>query len=426
MRKVQVIFGTVALLILQACSAHKSEEQEAAAIQLPVNGIARGAYLTKNQHGEAVLCWTELDTADSLNCLKYAVYDSIKNVFGQAITVYSSRGCGASAESMAKVAFKADGAIIAVFAKPFPKEKNRFAGAIYYSMSADQGKSWLPAAFLHSDTSHAYGRNFFDITTLNDGEVAAIWLDGRFGKTIKGSALYFSRTQKQGGFGREACLLKGTCECCRTELLQDSQGTVHLALRDIMEVGQLQDNAKQVRDMIYMRSTSGGNGFAAPEVVSSDNWEVSGCPHSGPSLAVAGNRVHAVWFTAGGAPGVYYTSRERNSGKFRPRTLVSSKGRHPQMVALPNGVQAIVCEETEAAVEHHTHGHQAEQTEGSSIVLRYLSHGQIQAKSLITNGQFADSHAVLLPLSGRILLAWERKEPSGTKIYYQLTNSKIY
>src|SRR5690606_7286884 len=126
---------------------------------------------------------------------KYAIYDQEINAFNSPILVTGTEGVGTSSESMNKIAFKTDGTIISVFSKKFENEKNPYAGAIYYNMSSDNGKTWSTPQFIHSDTSHHFSRNYFDITTLKNGEVAAIWLDGRYKATEKGLALFYSNTE---------------------------------------------------------------------------------------------------------------------------------------------------------------------------------------------------------------------------------------
>jgi hypothetical protein len=195
----KIYFSLVIVTLLLAACKSKPVINEAKALNTA--GIAAvGPYFTVDHKGNPVLCWSEQDGKDSLYRLKYAVYDQQKEEFGKAFTVSTSAGCGVSAESMAKIAFKDDGTVIAIFAKRFPNEKSPYAGAIYYSMSENEGKSWSDARFLHSDTSHTYGRSFFDVAKLIDGELGAVWLDGRYGKSIKGSALFFSRTEKGKGF----------------------------------------------------------------------------------------------------------------------------------------------------------------------------------------------------------------------------------
>lgn len=424
MKKIFIILIS-AFVFFSGCKEHP---ETPVATALNATGIgAVGPYLTKDNKGNPVLCWTEQDGKDSLYRLKYAVYNEQQDKFGIPVTVPASAGSSTSAESMGKIAFKADGAIIAVFSKRFPQEKNPYAGAIYYSMSTDNGKNWSKEVFLHSDTSHAYGRSFFDLATLKDGEIASVWLDGRFGKSIKGSALFFNKTEKGKGFGLDTCLDKGTCECCRTDILSDSAGRIHLAYRSIMFPSTL--SGKQVRDMAYKLSTDNGKTFSDAKTISKDNWEIEGCPHSGPSLGVLNNSVNAVWFTAGGIPGLYYTSSVIG-GDFQTRNLITASGRHPQTLSLPGGKLAMVCEEPFDApaqepmkMDHSKHkgmtmSHMHMPASTAKIVFRVLKDGNTEKTVGVTDGKQADHHAVLVSSNKGILLAWIREENGRSKIYY--------
>lgn len=414
------------LCFLFSCSPAGPEQPK----QISKSGLdAAGPYFSKDNKGNTVLCWTEQDGQDSLFRLKYAVYNSDHHTFGEPVTVPASAGSSNSAESMGKVLFKGDGTVVAIFGKRFPKEKNPFAGAIYYSLSSDAGKSWSAAQFLHSDTSHAYGRSFFDVDVLKDGELAAVWLDGRYGKSIKGSALFFARTTKGKGFGSDTCLEKGTCECCRTDLLTDQQGNLHLAYRNISYPSVFSD--KQVRDMVYKVSTDQGKTFSVPKGISNDNWEITGCPHSGPSLAVTKRGVQALWFTAGGGPGLYYTSASDRNGNFEKRNLISAEGRHPQMIALDDDKTAMVFEQSTAAepahemkMDHTKGGMKMSHAPAASagIVMKIRTAGTDEKSIALTDGKTADHHAVIAKQGHTILVAWVREEHAQSKVYYTAVN----
>lgn len=419
-RIIAILF--VGIIFLTAC-----KEKPATIGTLNTQGVAVGSYLTQDNNGNPVLCWSEQDGKDALYRLKYAIYNQKTNTFENQVTVPASSGISISAESMGKVAFKADGTVIAVYSKRFLNEKNPYAGAIYYSSSADNGKTWSSSQFLHSDTSHNYGRSFFDITALKDGEVAAVWLDGRYGKSIKGSALFFNKTSKGKGFGVDSCLEKGTCECCRTDILADNTGNIHLAYRNITMPTGLAD--KQVRDMGYKVSTDNGNTFSAVKAISNDNWEIDGCPHSGPSLAVTKDGVNAVWFTGGGGSGIYNASLNKNTN-FDRRRLITAHGKHPQLIALANNQLIMVCEELneEPAAEpmkmNHSHGGGGmkmshEPAANAKIILTNLSKNETTA---ITDGQQPDHHAVITTLKDGALIAWVREKNGRSEICY--TNTK--
>lgn len=420
---IQLLIIMIVTAVLHSCQQKQREVVEVRSLN--TKGMdAVGAYFTKDEKGNSVLCWTEKESKDALYHLKYAVYSSQHNSFLPPVTVSVSTGAAISPESMGKIAFKSDGTVIALFGKRFEKEKNPFAGAIYYSLSVDKGKSWSKAQYLHSDTSHAYGRSFFDVSRTKDGELAVVWLDGRFGKSVKGSALFFARTEKGKGFALDTCLDKGTCECCRTNIIKDQNNDIHIAYRSIMFPSNL--FGKQVRDMVYIRSNDNGKTFSHPKTISEDNWEIEGCPHSGPSLAITKNSVNGVWFTAGGSSGIYYTQSSLGTA-FKKRSLVTASGRHPQMVSVADGKVAVVCEEAVAPQPekpmkmNHSQGAMKMThlpASPAKIVLRILKDGHTEKTLAISDGQASDHHAVITPLNEGLLLAWIREDHAHSKIYY--------
>ena len=421
-----LLLALLSLSLFSACRPSKKTTQTRQLMQTQ-HADAVAPYLSSDNQSRTVLCWTEKNLQDSTNMLKYAYFDDQTDAFGSPVAVPVSKGMSTTAESMGKVAFKSDGTAIAFFSRRFEQEKNPFAGAIYYSLSSDQGKTWTPQQFLHSDTAHAYGRSFFDVSALKDGQIAAVWLDGRFGKTIKGSALYFARTTAGKGFEKDSCLEKGTCECCRTDLLKDPDGNLHVAYRSISFP--LETNGKQVRDMVYKRSDDNGKTFSKPTAISKDNWTIEACPHSGPTLAVNKEGVNALWFTAGGAPGLYATSSKPGDNAFHTRNLITSKGRHPQMLALPNGDLVMVCEEaleTPAAMPTMPmkHGHGGMQmSHGPAapgrIMLRVIRNGGTLKELPLTPGDFGDNHPVLTAVADGVLVAWVREDKGHSSICFR-------
>lgn len=386
---------------------------------------ALGPYFTKDNHGNPVLCWTELNNQDSLYRLKYAIYDLEAKAFGEPITVVGSEGSSTAAESMAKIAFKSDGTIIALFNKRFENAKSRFASGIYYTLSSDEGESWTLPQFIHSETSEEYGRSFFNMCTLADGEIAAIWLDGRFGDEEKGSALFFSRTDQGEGFGIESCLDKSTCECCRTEMIKDENGGIHIAYRGIQFP--FENLGKQVRDMVYSFSHDNGNTFSPVKSISKDNWEIEGCPHTGPTLAQTKEGMHAVWFTGGGAPGLYLSSLQDVSQEYKDRIKLSEEGRHPQMVSIKGNSLAIVWDEVvrnehaseseplkedhSTMMDHHASGY-------SRIIMTLFANGKISRQFPLSHESQIAHHPVITELEDGVLVAWVNEEEGKPAIAY--------
>lgn len=437
--------------------ARETPAGEGAHVLTDTNDWATDPYLTEDHLGNLVLCWTEKPRDGANYLLKYAVFDSASANFRTPVTVRASSGAKTSAESAGRVAFKSDGTVVALFGKRFDDPDNRFAGAIQYSLSTDQGASWSPPAYLHSDTSHSYGRGFFDIARLASGELGAVWLDGRYGEADTGSALFFTATVPGGGFGPDKMIGRSTCECCRTDLLVDREGIVHLAYRDILFPPDRM--GRQVRDMVYTRSADNGASFRPPVRISVDNWEVEGCPHAGPSLASgSGGSIRAVWFTAGSGAndeladgadritgsaaagatvgaGVYQASLAKDDAEFSPRELLSSRARHPQLIDLEDGGFAIAWDETTTATHQHGHGapNQGEAGHGASprqagssapgIVLQTSGPTGKTSTLRLTNGSYPAHHPVLAaPAPGKLLLAWVTETDGTSAIAYSLVD----
>lgn len=421
------------IMVLQACSTgdkHAEHQQKENQVKtMPVtdaNVEATGPYFTHDQKGKPVLCWTEKVSDEEGYILKFAGYNLQENRFDKPITVEPSKGTRSHPESMNKVAFKEDGTIVALYAVKHVTKENPFAGSVFYTISVDQGNTWAPAAFLHSDTLPIYGRGFFDLTTLPDGEVGAVWLDGRFAEADTGSALFFAKTEKGKGFGIDKQIAESTCECCRTDLYVDTKDQIHVAYRDILF--SLAAVGEQVRDIAHVVSQDHGKSFSQAQRISADNWAIEGCPHTGPSLASNQQGLHAVWFTAGGQPGLYYAFAEETEGSFGNRQLLSKNGRHPQMMALSESELAMVWEEydKEEATQlanHPTSGHKHQKENASSFITFQVrgKDGAIKHEKRLTQGDQRLSHPVFIKVdTAHLLVAWVQEENDQPGIYYTL------
>jgi len=430
------IYAWVLAGTLGACSSPISHNEETPkTIAIEQGHSATAPYLTYDNEGNPVLCWTEKNHTDSTYRLAFARYDASSGDFAPPITVAGSEGISTSPESMGKIAFKDDGTIVAVFAKPFLHEKNPFAGAIYFSISSDGGTSWSRPNFLHSDTAHHYGRNFFDIARLNNGEVGAVWLDGR-DKSIEGSTLYFASTTADSGFVAETVLHRGTCECCRTDLLVDNKGIIHVAYRSLMYPVAL--FGEQARDMAYVYSEDNGRTFTAETTISADNWAIRACPHTGPTLASRNGHIHAVWFTAGGSAGLYYAHAAPNHTSFSQRELLTTTGSHPQSIAMGTDSILVVYEDRPMpSVAHHPdvhggmHDHHAQtSTDNTAMRSHILLHPIVKehpsAPVRISTDDAYNHHPVIIQAGNALLIAWtHEKDGQSTIAYKKITPREI-
>jgi hypothetical protein len=409
------------LSMLSSCNrapmAEDEKLQEKALLVSAAAANATNPFLTKNHLGHPALCWTEELPEGEGFVVKYAVFDPEKAMFGDIVTVEPSKGTAVHPENMNKIAFRSDGTVVAVYSRKHPTEHNRFAGSILYTQSFDGGETWTEEAYLHSDTSRNVGRGYFDLATLADGEVAAVWLDGRYGKASKGSALFFAKTEERRGFGEDQDIGESTCECCRTDLYVDQKDRLNIVYRDILN--------DSIRDIVHQYSDDNGRSFSNPRRISPDNWVIHGCPHTGPSLASTSKGLHAVWFTAGGAPGMYLTRTEDQGQTFSLRNKISDKAMHPQMAALPDDRLVLVWDEMQAETPESVHAgmHQVgghESAVGGSKVVLQIRKGTTAVKSVDLSSPGANaSYPVLSMVEGKSLVAWSQETDEGAAIYYR-------
>ncbi len=297
--------------------------------------LADSPFLTVNHQNKAVISWVEGEGENAY--LYFSISEDNGKTFAAPIAVTPTNGLTAHKETMPKLAFKEDGTILAVYQRRTPTLTNRFAGAIYYTLSADDGKTWSEPNYLHTDTSEGVGRSFFDISTLPDGEIGAVWLDGRK-RQRDGSTLCFAKTSNNNGFGKDIEIGQKTCQCCRTDIFIDNQDKLHVAYRDIIN--------DSIRDIVHLSSLDNGISFTESTRISEDNWVIYGCPHTGPSITNSINGVSFFWFTSGGTDGVYSTHLTKSNNKFDERELINPHARHPQAITLENGTLVLAWDET--------------------------------------------------------------------------------
>jgi len=297
--------------------------------------LSDSPFLTINHENNPVLSWVEGE--DDNTYFYFSTSEDNGETFSDPIAITPTKGLTPHKETMPKLAFKSDGSIVAVYQRRTPTPKNRFAGAIYYTQSFNKGETWSEPNYLHTDTSQGIGRSFFDITVLPDGEIGAVWLDGRK-RQRDGSTLCFAKTSKNSGFGTDIEIGQKTCQCCRTDIFVDSQNKTHVAYRDIIN--------DSIRDIVHLSSIDNGISFTESTRISEDNWVIYGCPHTGPSITNSKAGVSFFWFTSGGTDGVYTTDLAENTNDFTKRKLINPHARHPQAITLKDGTIVLTWDET--------------------------------------------------------------------------------
>jgi hypothetical protein len=353
------------------------------------NSLADSPFLTLNHENNPVLSWVEGEDENTFFCFSISKDDG--KTFSDPIAITPTKGLTPHKETMPKLAFKNDGSIVAVYQRRTPTLKNRFAGAIYYTQSFNDGETWTEPNYLHTDTSQGVGRSFFDITVLPDGEIGAVWLDGRK-RQRDGSTLCFAKTSEKSGFGTDIEIGQKTCQCCRTDIFVDNINKVHVAYRDIIN--------DSIRDIVHLSSLDNGTTFTESTRISEDNWVIYGCPHTGPSITNSENGVSFYWFTSGGSDGVYTTNLAENTKDFTERKLINPHARHPQAITIKNGTTVLTWDET----------FKTEAGFINKIGVTFKAVDGTEHTEYITTEKEDCNHPVLIETSNnKVLLSWTQK-----------------
>lgn len=380
-------------LLLMACKHDRATEAVSSD-----NGTVESVYLTHDNHDNPVLVWTERDGTQMI--LYYSISSDDGNTFATKVALPLSSDVATHAEGMPKVAFKKDGMIVAAYEKKSPTETNKYAGAIYYRMSADRGQTWTAETFLHSDTIAGRSRSYFDIERLPDGEIGASWLDIKLNNETGGRSVRFAKT-KDLGFENEILVDSSACQCCRIDVYSDLAGRINIAYRGLMKAGM----GQTVRDMMISTSSDEGYSFSMPARISPDNWVIDGCPHTGPSLCSSQGGVHSMWYTEGNGTGLYYSFRQNGNDDFGKRELVSRDGRHPQLSA--NGARLIMV--WEEILEGNLN-------KSTSIICQISINNKVSRRSISTGDTNAYSPVVTKTQDG-FLVAFLMDTEAGARVF---------
>ncbi len=398
------LFAALGIFILAGCRDHASRHKTTASFKSVTDTAFQSSspYLTRDATGTPVLSWVQKNKEGKTQVFFAGYVDSLKR-FGRPVPIPPSRGVSTHGEDMPKLIFDPQGNALLVFAVKNPTPGNPYTGAIYYTWSRDGGKSWTPALPLADDTAESYDQRYFDIARLADGKIGMTWLSN---SKPAGSTLLFSTAEENGRFAAKTTLASHTCQCCRTALLVDDHGTIHVAWRNIFP--------GELRDMAYCYSVDEGKTFSAPVRISPDEWKIDGCPHTGPALTANKEGLHVSWFTMGNGQGIFYCHSESRPGSFSVKKPVSElpSARHPQMATMSNGNIVLVWDEGIPA-DTSRHQHIGLQLRGPS--------GKVLTNGFLTpQTGFATFPQIELLNKQEAIVAYTERKNTQTAVRYQI------
>lgn len=217
--------------------------------------------------------------------------------------------------------------------------KNPAGSHVRFSRAGAMMTTWSPAVNIDDDPQpNSHG--FQGAAVGPDGTLYAAWLDMRDKDAAKtknytaGAASVYLTRSLDGGktWLKNVRIASDVCPCCRVSFGFAGDRAM-LSWRGVDD--------GDVRDIYVATSADRGQTWSKPNVVSRDNWKIKGCPHVGASLASAGGKVYAAWFSeAAGKPGIF-VSATADGVTFTPKRFVSEgtvDPTHPQLVALDDRV----------------------------------------------------------------------------------------
>ncbi len=211
------------------------------------------------------------------------------------------------------------------------------SGPMVAMRSLDEGKSWErvqgPADWLNGP------HGFFSLTSSKN-TLHATWLDKRDGQlsTAGAQGLRYAYSQDGGkSWSKNITLDEVVCACCWTNSISDVEGNLYVLYRD-----------KEPSDMALGLVNNKDHKWNKLSTVGAFNWEFSGCPHIGGSLAIKQNRsdkeLHALIGTRKQEnAGIYhFVSSDGGKNWQRPEKLGDSSATHGDMAIDRKGEIYIV------------------------------------------------------------------------------------
>lgn len=240
----------------------------------------------------------------------------------------------ADGENRPKVAVTSEGAVLVSWTRPLSKP---YSGEIRLARSEDGGARFDSPITVHRDRREITHR-FESILTGSGNRVYLAWIDKRdlesaktAHKPYRGAAIYLAMSDDGGrSFRPETKLADHSCECCRIASAPDAEGEPLFLWRHVFEPNE--------RDHMLAKVSLGGTPVFTRRATF-DRWKVDGCPHHGPSLAVAPTGVlHAVWFNQVNGVGRVFYGRLLEGGVEGQRTVGGERAAHADLALAGTGI----------------------------------------------------------------------------------------
>jgi len=260
-----------------------------------------------------------------------------------------------------------------------------------------------PVRVTDNDTTF---HGFSSVAAAPNGDVYAVWLDGRDGgPSSETSAVYLARSKDRGAtFEPNQRVALSACPCCRPRISFGVKGEMYVAWRKVF--------AGEVRDMVASTSRDGGKTFAPEVRVADDGWQLRGCPDSGPALIQSAGRLYIAWLTEGREhlPRIQLSWSDDQGGHFHAPVAVSSDSldpNHPVLTASEDGRVLL----TFQARNKKTDG----TWEPSTIFVAEINEDRVSIPTALTNGAAPAAYPqAVAGTGGRVYVVWTQRTDQGS------------
>lgn len=322
-----------------------------ASIPTPAGPRASCASFTTVADGQVWLSWIE-PVAGGEHALKFSTFACQSSSWSPARTIAHGRNWTVSGADLPALVVQPSGGVTAVWAvnNPLPAGSHAHGATAassahdqhaaghhaFFAQSKDHGITWSAPQRVSRESEIV---EFVSLAPLPNGDLLAVWLDGR-AKKSGGPQQLFSRLL--GGPQRDNLVDASVCDCCPTALTAFLDGSALLSYR-----GRTRD---EIRDVITVRYADGQ--WEKARKSTGENWKIAGCPVNGPRLVNNGPRVGRVWFTAAQEQASVFVSLSPDAGGFFSKPMRVDLGNplgRPDTIVLRDGSQLVTWLETAGA-----------------------------------------------------------------------------
>lgn len=308
-RALRLALSSLAALFVVGCGEAPLGPLAITELDTPAGDFSGQAHLAAAPDGTAVLTWLEPTTGDGM-VLRFSTLAPGSGTWTEPKSIVESERLFVNWADFPSVVPIGD-SVWAAHWLVFRDDYDGYDSVV--AISSDRGATWSEPMLLNTDdTPTEHG--FVTLFPL-DGDIGAVWLDGRntfvdgeftytssTGETL-GTSLRFARYDPTGRLLNETAIDELVCDCCQPDIALADDGPV-LIYRD--------RTPEEVRDIVVRRMTGGE--WGAVQALPPDHWTIAACPINGPAIAADGEDVAAAWFSAADDQPIVHFARSTDGG----------------------------------------------------------------------------------------------------------------